>query len=62
MRADDPLDERSFASLLPLSPDEALLESATFDSAIQKKDETQLLRYLRSRYPGATFAALAAEH
>lgn len=57
MRADDPLDERSFAYLLPLSPDEALL-----DSAIQKKDETQLLRYLRSRYPGATFAALAAEH
>ena len=30
----DPLDERSFAYLLPLSTKEALLESATFDSAI----------------------------
>jgi lycopene beta-cyclase len=58
----DPLDERSFAYLLPLSPDEALLESATFDSAIQKEDETPLMRYLRSRYPGATFAVTHAEH
>ncbi len=58
----DPLDERSFAYLLPLSPDEALLESATFDSTIQKKDETPLLRYLRSRYPGAAFTVTHAEH
>jgi lycopene beta-cyclase len=58
----DPLDERSFAYLLPLSPDEALLESATFDSAIQEKDETPLLRYLRSRYPGTAFAVTHAEH
>jgi lycopene beta-cyclase len=58
----DPLDERTFAYLLPLSPDEALLKSATFDSAIQKEDETSLLRYLRSRYPGATFAVTYAEH
>ena len=58
----DPLDERSFAYLLPLSPSEALLESATFDSAIQKEDETPLLRYLRTRYPGATFAVTHAEH
>jgi lycopene beta-cyclase len=58
----DPLDERSFAYLLPLSPDEALLESATFDSVIQKKDETQLMRYLRSRYPGGNFAVTHAEH
>jgi lycopene beta-cyclase len=58
----DPLDERSFAYLLPLSPDEALLESATFDSAIQKEDETPLLRYLRSRYPGATFTVTHVEH
>jgi lycopene beta-cyclase len=58
----DPLDERSFAYLLPLSPDEALLESATFDSAIQKEDETPLLRYLWSRYPGATFDVTHAEH
>jgi lycopene beta-cyclase len=58
----DPLDERSFAYLLPLSPSEALLESATFDSAIQNEDETPLLRYLRSRHPGATFAVTHAEH
>jgi lycopene beta-cyclase len=58
----DPLDERSFAYLLPLSPSEALLESATFDSAIQKEDETPLLRYLRTRYPGATFDVTHAEH
>jgi lycopene beta-cyclase len=58
----DPLDERSFAYLLPLSPDEALLESATFDSAIQKEDETPLLRYLQFRYPGATFTVTHAEH
>jgi lycopene beta-cyclase len=58
----DPLDERSFAYLLPLSPEDALLESATFDSAVQKKDEIPLLLYLRSRYPGATFAVTHAEH
>jgi lycopene beta-cyclase len=58
----DPLDERSFAYLLPLSPDEALLESATFDSAIQKENETPLLRYLQSRYQGASFDVTHAEH
>src|SRR5215212_938588 len=58
----DPLDERSFAYLLPLSTKEALLESATFDSAIQKQDETPLLRYLWDRYPGATFDVTHAEH
>jgi lycopene beta-cyclase len=58
----DPLDERSFAYLLPLSPSEALLESATFDSAIQREDETPLLGYLRSRYPGTPFAVTHAEH
>jgi lycopene beta-cyclase len=58
----DPLDERSFAYLLPLSPDEALLESATFDSAIQKENETPLLRYLQSRYQGASFDVTHVEH
>jgi lycopene beta-cyclase len=58
----DPLDERSFAYLLPLSPDEALLESATFGSAIQKEDETPLLRYLRTRYPRAAFDVTHMEH
>jgi hypothetical protein len=50
----DSLDERSFAYLLPLSSSEALLESATFDSAIHKEDETPLLQYLRSREPPST--------
>jgi lycopene beta-cyclase len=58
----DPLDERSFAYLLPLSHSEALLESATFDSSIQKEDETPLLRYLRTRYPEATFHVTHTEH
>jgi lycopene beta-cyclase len=58
----DPLDERSFAYLLPLSSSEALLESATFDSAIQKEDQTPLLRYLQDRYPGAAFEVTHGEH
>jgi lycopene beta-cyclase len=58
----DPLDERSFAYLLPLGPSEALLESATFDSAIQKEDQTPLLRYLRDRFPGAAFEVTHVEH
>ena len=58
----DPLDERSFAYLLPLSLSEALLESATFDSTIQKEDQTPLLRYLRDRYPGAAFEVTHVEH
>ncbi len=58
----DPLDELSFAYLLPLSPVEALLESATFDSAIREEDETPLLRYLRTRYPGAAFDITHVEH
>jgi lycopene beta-cyclase len=51
----DPLDERSFAYLLPLGPTEALLESASFDSVARKTDETPLLRYLRARHPEARF-------
>ena len=58
----DPLDERSFAYLLPLSPAEALLESASFGSAAQEEDQTPLLRYLRSRHPGARFSVTHAEH
>src|SRR5215217_3071808 len=58
----DPLDERSFAYLLPLSHSEALLESATFGSAIQKEDETPLQRYLRSLDTGTAFDITHAEH
>ena len=57
----DPLDERSFAYLLPLSPNEALLESASFDSVAQKEDQTPLLRYLRARHPEARFGVTHLE-
>jgi lycopene beta-cyclase len=58
----DPLDERSFAYLLPLSRTEALLESASFDSVARKTDETPLLQYLRAQHPEAHFSVTHAEH
>jgi lycopene beta-cyclase len=58
----DPLDERSFAYLLPLNRAEALLESASFDSVARKTDETPLLQYLRARHPEAHFTVTHAEH
>ncbi len=58
----DPLDEKSFAYLLPLSRTEALLESASFDSVARKTDETPLLQYLRARHPEAYFTVTHAEH
>ena len=57
----DPLDESSFAYLLPLSPTEALLESATFGPVGMKEDQTPLLRYLRTNHPGAGFTVSHAE-
>jgi lycopene beta-cyclase len=57
----DPLDERSFAYLLPLSPLEALLESASFAPVAQEQDQTPLLRYLRARHPEASFTVTHAE-
>ena len=57
----DPLDEYSFAYLLPLSPYEALLESASFGPVILKEDRAPLLRYLRERYPEARFQVTHAE-
>ena len=57
----DPLDERSFAYLLPLSPVVALLESASFGSATMEEDRRPLLRYLRARYPEARFTVTHAE-
>lgn len=57
----DPLDERSFAYLLPLSPFDALLESAFFDSIARQTEQTPLLRYLRARYPEASFDVSHAE-
>ncbi len=52
----DPLDERSFAYLLPTSPTEALLESARFDTEPQEEDPEPLLRYLEACYPEAGFS------
>jgi len=57
----DPLDETSFAYLLPLSPTEALLESASFGPVALEEDQKSLLRYLRARYPGVRFAVSHAE-
>lgn len=59
----DPLDERSFAYLLPLSPVEALLESASFGATAiaGNEDQKPLLRYLRTRHPGAGFSVIHAE-
>jgi lycopene beta-cyclase len=57
----DPLDERSFAYLLPLSPVDALLESAMFGPVAERTDPAPLMRYLRARYPGASFAIEHAE-
>jgi lycopene beta-cyclase len=57
----DPLDERSFAYLLPLTPAEALLESASFGSSAQEEDQSPLLRYLRTRHPEVRFTVAHAE-
>jgi lycopene beta-cyclase len=53
----DPLDERSFAYLLPTSPTEALLESASFGAVAREEDQGPLLQYIRARYPEAGFIA-----
>jgi lycopene beta-cyclase len=57
----DPLDERSFAYLLPLSPVEALLESASFGPVAVEEDRTSLLRYLQAQHPEAGFQVTHAE-
>lgn len=58
----DPLDEQSFAYLLPLSQTEALLESASFGPDGVGEDREPLLGYLRSRYPGADFSISHSEY
>ena len=58
----DPLDERSFAYLLPLSPTEALLESASFGPEGVGEDREPLVGYLRSRYPKADFYVSHSEY
>jgi len=58
----DPLDERSFAYLLPLSATEALLESASFGPEGVGEDREPLIGYLRSRYPKADFYISRSEY
>lgn len=59
----DPLDDdRSFAYMLPLGPEEALLESASFGAEPQEEDGAPLLRYLRSKHPKAGFEVSHAEY
>lgn len=58
----DPLDERSFAYLLPLSPTDALLESASFGPDGMDEAQPPLLDYLRSRYPKANFSVTHSEY
>ena len=58
----DPLDERSFAYLLPLSATEALLESASFGPNGMGEDRERLLGYLESRHPGVSFSVGHAEY
>ena len=57
----DPLDEWSFAYLLPLSPIEGLLESAMFGPVAEKTDPAPLMRYLRTWHPEASFTLSHAE-
>lgn len=58
----DPLDQRSFAYLLPLSPTEALLESASFGPTGVGEDQAPLHQYLRARYPEASFTITHSEY
>jgi lycopene beta-cyclase len=58
----DPLDETSFAYLLPLSSTHALLESASFGPTGVGEDQAPLLRYLRSKHPEADFAVTHSEY
>lgn len=58
----DPIDDRRFAYLLPLSPTEALLESASFGSRPHPDDSAVLLDYLRQRHPRVPFTVNHVEN
>ncbi len=58
----DPLDEASFAYLLPLSPERALLESASFGPAGVGEGRAPLLRHLRTKHPEAGFTVTHSEY
>lgn len=58
----DPLPSGGFAYVLPLSPSEALVESAHFSSSVRPPGEAPLTRYLSQQYPVASFAVSHREH
>jgi lycopene beta-cyclase len=58
----DPIDDRTFAYLLPFSAHEALLESASFGSAPSADDTARLLGYLDRRHPGMPVTVTHEEH
>ena len=58
----DPIDGQTFAYLLPLSPTEALLESASFGSSARPDDSTLLLEYLAQRHPAVPFTVTHVEN
>ncbi len=58
----DPIDGQTFAYLLPLSPTEALLESASFGSTSHPDDSTVLLDYLAKRHPDVPFTVTHVEN
>ncbi len=57
----DPIDGRTFAYLLPLSPMEALLESASFGSTPHTHESALLLEYLAQRHPTVPFTVTHEE-
>jgi lycopene beta-cyclase len=58
----DPLDEASFAYLLPLDPTRALLESASFGPTGVGENREPLLQYLRTKHPEAAFEVAHSEY
>ena len=58
----DPIDDRSFAYLLPLSPTGALVESASFGPGALGEDRAHLIGYLESRHPETDFTVTHSEY
>lgn len=58
----DPIDEESFAYILPLGRNEALVESASFSAGARETDAAPLLRHLRRRHRGVGFTVTHTEH
>jgi lycopene beta-cyclase len=58
----DPLNERSFAYVLPLTSTEALAESASMGRSAVGDDPEPVLDYLRRKFPGTRFSVESREH